>query len=160
MLTSSPCACSFPLRPSDNQLLLLILCSTSYVLSTGLIIIVTHQDFLKMQLPYRRPRLLEFHDQPWCPPVLRQHIQALLTLLWVHRIPPFQSRAPYELASDHLEQVVREIEDSHGSSSPAEKSNAPRGRIRVVDCCSGAGGPMPSIERRVKLINYSISNDS
>lgn len=97
-----------------------------------------------MQLPYNRPRLLEVHDQPWCPVEIRQHIQAILTFLWTQRIPLFQAKAPYERAAQALEDVVREIEDRDAAGE--EKT----GRLRVVDCCSGAGGPMPSIERRVK----------
>jgi hypothetical protein len=101
-----------------------------------------------MKLPYNRPRLIEIHDQPWCPAPIRQHVQSVLTFLWLHRIPPFQSKAPYEPAADLLEQLLREIEEDESGSGASGTSG--KGRLRVVDCCSGAGGPMPRIERRVK----------
>ena len=62
-------------------------------------------------LPYGRPRLIEIHDQEWCPAAIRQFTQQGLTFLWTHRIPPFQARAPYEIAAEVLEEVVDEVEE-------------------------------------------------
>ncbi|ORX33676.1 hypothetical protein BD324DRAFT_610525 [Kockovaella imperatae] len=96
-----------------------------------------------MKLPYNRPHFFEFHDQPWCPPTVTAQAQAILTFLWTHRIPPFQSRAPYHGAADVLSGLIRELE---GDKKAQEKG---KGRLKVVDCCSGAGGPIPAIERVV-----------
>ena len=108
-----------------------------------------------MQLPYRRPRLIEVHDQQWWPPWMRDHLTGMLTFLWNHRIRPFQAQAPYQLAATALEDLINEIEStpSRSSGDPEkddETERQRRGGLRVVDCCSGAGGPMPFIERQIK----------
>ena len=108
-----------------------------------------------MRLPYNRPHLMEFHDQPWCPNFIRAHCQAILTFIWTHRIPPFQLAAPYEGASMVLEGLVREVEDEDGEYGRAKK----KGKLRVVDCCSGAGGPLPMIERRVKWVDQVFNRE-
>ena len=89
-----------------------------------------------MHLPYNRPRLIEIHEQPWCPSYIRQPIQTFLTFLWTRRIPLVQSRAPYEAVVDLLGRAI----DQAG------------GDVRIVDFCSGAGGPMPAIEKRLKWV--------
>lgn len=110
------------------------------------------EEFLPtIELPYIRPRLFEIADQPWCPVVVRQQVHQMLTFLWLHRIRPFQTKAPYELVSEVLQRVIGEIEteDSEGSqghSRDGEKNDA----LKVIDFCSGAGGPMPSVERSLK----------
>ncbi|EIW66592.1 hypothetical protein TREMEDRAFT_34976 [Tremella mesenterica DSM 1558] len=86
-----------------------------------------------MQLPYGRPRLLEISDQSWCPTFIRQPVQDFLTFLWEHRLPLTQPRSPHLGVVDVLERVVNELE----------------GKLRIVDCCSGAGGPMPIVERKI-----------
>ncbi len=109
-------------------------------------------------IPYARPRLIEFHEQPWFPSFLRQPIQNMLTAVWITRFPIFQKLAPYEAVSDVLEKVVDELEwedrlpllDGEGFGSGSGKW---RGRMRIVDCCSGAGGPMPTIEKRLKWVD-------
>lgn len=88
-----------------------------------------------MQLPWSRPRLFEICDQPWCPDIIRQAVQSNLTFLWTHRIPPFQARAPYERVTEILDELVDELGNE---------------QVRIVDCCSGGGGPMPAIERSIK----------
>lgn len=103
-----------------------------------------------MSMSISRPRLFEIADQPWCPAFIRAHTQAVLTFLWVHRIPPFQSRAPYERAADVLDSLIRHVEEEQGSRSEKGKD-----KLRVVDCCSGAGGPMPLIERKIKWVYLS-----
>lgn len=112
-------------------------------------------------IPYARPRLIEFHEQPWFPSFLRQPIQNMLTAVWITRFPIFQKLAPYEAVSDVLEKVVDEIEwedrlpllDGEGFGSGSGKW---RGRMRIVDCCSGAGGPMPTIEKRLKWVDSTL----
>ncbi|GFZ42620.1 hypothetical protein JCM24511_00337 [Saitozyma sp. JCM 24511] len=89
---------------------------------------------------YWRPWLFEFHDQTWFSPELRQHIQNLLAFLWTHRILPFQTKAPYVRATAVLERVIEEIEEEDRMYHEDKP-------LRIVDCCSGAGGPMPAVER-------------
>ena len=96
-----------------------------------------------MQLPYNRPRLLEFHEQSWCPAFIRQPVQNMLTFMWTHRIPLVQPRAPFEAVADILERICDEIKEE----DEAMDDKRPFG---IVDCCSGAGGPMPQIERLIK----------
>ena len=100
-----------------------------------------------MHLPYKRPRLIEIHEQPWCPPTLRRPIQDMLTFMWTHRIRPFQSRAPYEAVADILEGIYDEIESEDKVLGDESES-----RLGIVDCCSGAGGPMPMVERAIKWV--------
>lgn len=94
-----------------------------------------------MHLPWTRPRLFELADQPFCPSPVRQAVQANLTFLWTHRIPPFQIRAPYERVAEILAELVCDIEDQDEDGTSG---------LRIVDCCSGGGGPMPAIEKRLK----------
>lgn len=100
------------------------------------------------ELPYRRPWLFEFHDQPWFPDHLRQHTQNLLTFLWVTWLPPFQLKAPYVAASDILDRVIRDIEAE--DLLVQRQSGETMEGLRVVDCCSGAGGPVPALEQKIK----------
>ncbi|WVR03893.1 hypothetical protein IAU60_000892 [Kwoniella sp. DSM 27419] len=135
-----------------------------------------------MKLPYNRPWLLELADHPSCPPTIREGVQNMLTFMWTHRVPPFQSKAPYLAASDVLERVLRDVEEdlaraeagaeaeaeadeklSEASSSTSEstvvagaRAGAGAGgmrkeedRLTVVDFCSGAGGPVGHVERRI-----------
>ncbi|OCF34743.1 hypothetical protein I316_03787 [Kwoniella heveanensis BCC8398] len=73
-----------------------------------------------MKLPYSRPWLLEIADRPSCPPTVREGVQNLLTFMWVHRIPPFQGRAPYVGACEVLERILREIEQENADEDEAE----------------------------------------
>ncbi|ORY24396.1 hypothetical protein BCR39DRAFT_566630 [Naematelia encephala] len=96
-----------------------------------------------MYLPYSRPRLIEIHEQAWCPPSIRRPIQTMLAFLWTHRIAPFQARAPYEAVVDIVQRVLLDIEDED------ERDQEDRGTLQLLDCCSGAGGPVPAIERDI-----------
>jgi hypothetical protein len=86
--------------------------------------------------PPRRPvvrrRYIEFHEQSYIPAFIRQPIQDA----WTARVPILQQQAPAELAVDVLERVV------DGLSTD--------GNTNVVDFCSGAGGPIQTIERIMK----------
>jgi hypothetical protein len=48
-----------------------------------------------------------------------------------------------------LEGLVKEIEDEDERLGVVEEDG---GRLRIVDFCSGAGGPMPAIEKRLKWV--------
>ena len=97
-----------------------------------------------MQLPYARPRLMELHEQTWLPSIIRQPIQNMLTAVWITPFPIIQSLAPYEAVADTLENMVNAIEQEDRVEGVV---NNP---MRIVDCCSGAGGPMPAVEKRLK----------
>jgi len=90
--------------------------------------------------PPRRPvvrrRYIEFHEQSYIPAFIRQPIQDMLTLAWTARVPVLQQQAPAELAVDVLERVVDGLSTG--------------GNTSVVDFCSGAGGPIQTIERIMK----------
>jgi hypothetical protein len=92
-----------------------------------------------MTNPYARPRLIEFHEQSYTPPAIRRPVQDMLTFAWTHRVWPLQHTSPAVLAGNVLERVLRMI----GGQGEGEK-------VAVVDFCSGAGGPIPTIERVVK----------
>ena len=93
------------------------------------------QQYLAMN-PYARSRLIEFHEQPYTPPAIRQPVQDMLTIAWTHRVWPLQHTSPAVLAGQVLEQALSRIGDGE--------------KVAVVDFCSGAGGPIPTIERVVK----------
>jgi hypothetical protein len=86
--------------------------------------------------PVVRRRYIEFHEQSYVPAFIRQPIQDMLTLAWTARVPPVQRQAPAELAVDVLERVIDGLPDRENTS--------------VVDFCSGAGGPIQTIERIMK----------
>ncbi|KAJ9103047.1 hypothetical protein QFC20_004856 [Naganishia adeliensis] len=86
--------------------------------------------------PHARPRLIEFHEQPYTPPAIRRPVQDMLTFAWTHRVWPLQHTSPAVLAGRVLESVLGRIGDE---GKP----------VAVVDFCSGAGGPIPTIERVV-----------
>lgn len=105
-----------------------------------------------MQLPYNRPRLIEIADQTWCPPFIRRATQDQLTWLWTHRIPFFQSAAPYLGVVDILERVIRELEleDDEAGDWTTGNELIKKQPLRIVDCCSGSGGPLPLVELHLK----------
>ncbi|WWD05784.1 hypothetical protein V865_003867 [Kwoniella europaea PYCC6329] len=123
-----------------------------------------------MKLPYNRPWLFEISDHPSCPESIRVGVQKMLTFLWLHRIFPFQAQAPYELAANVLERVINEIEQEddddngqntstiHGNGNGHANGNGigigngqgdKKDALKVVDFCSGAGGPIKKIEKRI-----------
>lgn len=88
---------------------------------------------------YSRPRLFEVADQSWCPAFMRRHEYSILEYIWSHHMPSVQDQPPYELAAKIMDKAVQSVE-----------ANVGKGEVQVVDFCSGAGGPMPSIERVFK----------
>ena len=97
-----------------------------------------------MELPYDRPRLIEFHEQQWLPAFIRQPVQNMLSYMW-------ENVAPYGAVSDVLERVMNDIERDDSVMGTSDMRE--RGTVRIVDCCSGAGGPMPAIEKRLKRVS-------
>lgn len=66
---------------------------------------------------------------------MRRRSQAILTAAWSNKVPLIQKAAPAELAAS----VILAALDNIGELD----SN----KISVIEFCSGAGGPTPSIER-------------
>ena len=102
-----------------------------------------------MQLPYLRPRFIELHEQSWVPAYLRQPVQDFLTIVWLNKVPILQRSAPYEAVEDTLNEIIEAL-DAPVENGAAEDGDDERTVLRIVDCCSGAGGPMPAIERNLK----------
>lgn len=71
------------------------------------------------------------------PGFLRRRCQILLTTAWSQRVPLLQQVTPAELAAKLILRTLEEIGDLD------------EGKISVIDFCSGAGGPIPTIERIV-----------
>ncbi|KAL8721208.1 MAG: hypothetical protein Q9225_002057 [Loekoesia sp. 1 TL-2023] len=86
-----------------------------------------------MALPVPRIHFYEIDDQSWFPSILREKVQACLSLLWVKRFPPFQSLPP----ASHVVQALQSL------LGPSIKD------YTFIDFCSGAGGPTPQFEREV-----------
>lgn len=106
--------------------------------------------------PSPRRRFIEFHEQPYTPSFIRQPIQDMLTLAWTNRFPGLQRRAPAEMVVGVLERVLG------GTGNGKGKEGGDRGKggdggdsddlegMTIVDFCSGAGGPIQTIERIMK----------
>lgn len=73
----------------------------------------------------RRYHLIEFHEKPWCPAILRNGIRGLLQR--ISRVLP-----GYEAILDELLTAMKDA-----------------GATEVVDLCSGAGGPWARIVQRL-----------
>lgn len=67
--------------------------------------------------------------------MIKQRAQNTLTKHWTERIPFLQQRAPAELAADVIHDVFGAIEGDD--------------QWKVVDFCSGSGGPTPYIEKHL-----------
>ena len=105
-----------------------------------------------MRLPYDRRRFIELHEQPWLPDYIRQPVQDFLTIVWLTKVPILQQSAPYEAVEDALNEIIEELDgdDTKDHSTAGGSGNGEENVLRIVDCCSGAGGPMPAIERNLK----------
>src|SRR5437867_274577 len=74
-----------------------------------------------------RLHLFEIHDQPWCPPSLRDAL------------------------TDFLGFALR-LGGSYAPIAPQLRAAVARaGAARIVDLCSGAGGPWPALRRDVSV---------
>lgn len=71
------------------------------------------------------------------PFLVKQCAQNTLERHWTQRIPVLQQRAPAELAADVINEVFCAIEGND--------------RWKVIDFCSGSGGPTPSIEKHLQI---------
>ncbi|GAB7350230.1 hypothetical protein MBLNU459_g0883t1 [Dothideomycetes sp. NU459] len=62
----------------------------------------------------------------------------MLTAQWTHRLPLIQRVPPAELAASLIHDILDDVDD-----------------IKVIDFCSGAGGPIPVIEKSVNATRAS-----
>ncbi|EME50265.1 hypothetical protein DOTSEDRAFT_122382, partial [Dothistroma septosporum NZE10] len=72
----------------------------------------------------------------------RNDLQDTLSARWTHRIPFLQKRCPAEIVADIINETLRDL----SKSSPNSTSD----QWKIIDFCSGSGGPIPLIE---SLIN-------
>ncbi|PNS16691.1 hypothetical protein CAC42_4655 [Sphaceloma murrayae] len=103
------------------------------------VLILIHDVFariLSLRFPYRL-HLFEWCDLPVIPTFLKHCCQSTLTAQWTRRLPFLQSQPPSLHATHLLTQILSNITDSA------------RTPYTIVDFCSGAGGPLPSIEKAV-----------
>ena len=89
-------------------------------------------DFLKGPLRFPRFQFAEIHDQEWCPSVLRDALTEWLRALW-----------EYSGASSVLAPLVSEV-------------IAESGATRIVDLCSGASGPLLSLQKQLSAEGLTI----
>ncbi|GAB7337144.1 hypothetical protein MBLNU457_g2538t1 [Dothideomycetes sp. NU457] len=87
-------------------------------------------------LPFRL-QLFELCDLSTVPSIIKHRCQETLTQQWTRRLPLLQSAAPSSLAATLLQRVLDNITDIN--SVP----------YTLIDFCSGAGGPVPVIEKAV-----------
>jgi hypothetical protein len=80
----------------------------------------------------RRAQLIEIEDQPWCPRSLRDAVTDYLGFV-------LERFAPYAAAAPLLVRVLDQL-----------------GETRIVDLCSGGGGPWPDLLRRLKAAQPSV----
>jgi hypothetical protein len=73
---------------------------------------------------------------PSVPFLIKQCAQNTLEKHWTQRIPVLQQRAPAELAADVINEVFAAVEGDD--------------RWKVIDFCSGSGGPTPFIEQHLQ----------
>ena len=87
---------------------------------------------MSFPVPSCRRHLIEVHDQPWCPGVLRDALTEWLRVLWEY------SQAATVIAP----LLARTLSSSE--------------TFRIVDLCSGAGGPIVPVQRQLALLGLSV----
>src|SRR5262245_24048434 len=84
------------------------------------------------RLSMRRMHLIEIHEQPWCPPSLRDALTDYLQFA-------IESGNPYGAIVERLKQSVLRARAT-----------------RVIDLCSGGGGPWRRLHREFASTNFPI----
>ncbi|KAF1345473.1 hypothetical protein BDV97DRAFT_361171 [Delphinella strobiligena] len=84
-----------------------------------------------------RWHLFEWCDLAITPSFIKHRCQSMLTAQWTHRLPLLQTTSPAELAADVISRALDEVSDINDE------------KYTVIDFCSGAGGPIPIIEKSV-----------
>lgn len=85
------------------------------------------------------------------PFLVKQCAQNTLEKHWTQRIPILQLRAPAKLAADVIGEVFKAIE--------SDDDGGGRDRWKVIDFCSGSGGPTPSIEKHLQAQRARTGRD-
>lgn len=80
----------------------------------------------------RRLHLVEIEDQPWCPRTLRDALTDYLGFV-------LERFAPYAAAAPLLDRALERL-----------------GETRIVDLCSGGGGPWPGLVRRLRAARPDV----
>ncbi|KAI9891029.1 MAG: hypothetical protein M1814_003380 [Vezdaea aestivalis] len=88
-----------------------------------------------------RIHFLEIDDKPWFPSFLRTRVQSVLTTMWTFHLPILQPSSPTHLAHRVLLTLF---------PPPLLQEHV------FLDFCSGAGGPVPALER---LVNDETDRD-
>ncbi|KAI8588643.1 hypothetical protein BDZ88DRAFT_444463 [Geranomyces variabilis] len=97
-----------------------------------------------------RLHLIEFHEQPWVPSVIRHSVSRVLTAFW---------------ESDFGEPLLTILTTAGFTSPinavlpPIRRAVARSGASCVMDSCSGSGGPVPAIERTYNASVQAGSSD-
>ena len=86
--------------------------------------------------PHLRRRFIEIHEQPWTPSYIRRPVQEFLSLGWQLKWWPLQSKSPAELAAEVIDDILERISGDKD--------------VKVIDFCSGAGGPIAAVEKTIK----------
>jgi len=95
-----------------------------------------------------RAHLIEIHDQPWCPAAIRDAVVDTLRKGWT--LPMVPAALSRRVAPVHtLVPVLRDVLDR------AATAGVPR---RIVDLCSGMGGPMVDVARLLPDADVSVSD--
>ncbi|KAF2220934.1 hypothetical protein BDZ85DRAFT_22067 [Elsinoe ampelina] len=94
------------------------------------------ERILNLKFPYRL-HLFEWCDLWYVPTTIKHHCQLTFTAQWHHRLPLLQSHPPTHHATHLITQILSNMTDS--STTP----------YTIIDFCSGAGGPLPAIERTI-----------
>ncbi len=87
---------------------------------------------MSFPVPPCRRHLIEVHDQPWCPGVLRDALTEWLRVLW-----------EYSQAATVIAPLLARTLSSSDT-------------FRIVDLCSGAGGPIVPVQRQLALLGLSV----
>ncbi|KAL8831295.1 MAG: hypothetical protein Q9191_000951 [Dirinaria sp. TL-2023a] len=90
---------------------------------------------MRFPLPFPRFHFYEIADQSWFPAILREKVQASLTILWKIKVPLLQSQSAASSFACTLRSLL-------GSSLTS---------YTFVDFCSGAGGPTTILEHEINL---------
>lgn len=80
-----------------------------------------------------RLHLIELHEQPWCPELIRQLVVETLHIVWTQLPCASQS-----MAQSVVCQIVQDVLQETQSTE-------------MVDLCSGGGGPMPHVAAALKV---------
>ncbi|KAF4552108.1 Hypothetical protein D9617_11g009570 [Elsinoe fawcettii] len=102
------------------------------------------QRLLNLKFPYRL-HLFEWCDLWIIPIAIKHHCQVTLTAQWHFRLPILQTDPPTHHATQLLTQILSNINDS--TTTP----------YTIIDFCSGAGGPLPAIERQINTSRKTAS---